>query len=326
MAPGPQDVLSNVLAACKSDRAVTASFMLRAPWSLHSAGTEGVLIRICTGMPYWIQVPGQEPVRIDEHDIVMLPGGTPHTVSSAPAPATPAVPFGQLIETHMVGRHGDHPLVFAHGGNGPVTQLFSLHVWMPPASAGSLPGGLPPLIVLRQREMPLAATLAATMASLVRDSTTQRPGWQLSAARMADLVLVHILGEYLRLPASRRPGYRNALDDAGIARAITLMHDAPRQDWSVAVLASAVHMSRTVFSERFRALVGVAPMQYLGAYRMNLAADALKHGQARIADVAEAVGYSSEKAFCRAFQRWIGVSPSRYQHQHGGTDHVIAAR
>ncbi|MCY1311428.1 Helix-turn-helix domain protein [compost metagenome] len=59
-------------------------------------------------------------------------------------------------------------------------------------------------------------------------------------------------------------------------------------------------------------------MQYLSAYRMNLAADRLRQPRTRIADVAEGVGYASEKAFSRTFKRWIGVSPSQYQRDASG--------
>ncbi|WP_454744061.1 helix-turn-helix domain-containing protein [Cupriavidus necator] len=68
-----------------------------------------------------------------------------------------------------------------------------------------------------------------------------------------------------------------------------------------------------MFAERFCALLGVPPMQYLSAFRMNLAAERLRQPRVRIAEVAEAKGYASEKAFSRAFHRWIGVSPTQYQ-------------
>ncbi|MGT2455486.1 AraC family transcriptional regulator [Cupriavidus basilensis] len=316
MNPGPPDVLSRILSACKAERAVTASFRLHAPWALHSAGTEGALIRMCTGRGYWIQTDGGMPVEICPRDIVMLPRGTAHTLSSMRCPGNSTVPIAELLQAHMVGRHGDHPIELTYGtdsaGN-PPTQLYSLHLWMPAPDVGTIPAELPPLIVLRSDTFALAHTLATTMELLAHDSLAQRPGWRLSAARMGDLLLVHILGEYLRTPAAERQDTPNVLDDAGIARAIAAMQEAPQRDWSVAQLAAVAYLSRTVFTERFRTLVGVPPMQYLCAYRMNLATERLRQPRARIGDVAEAVGYASEKAFARAFQRWIGVSPTQYQ-------------
>lgn len=298
---------------------MTASFRLRAPWALYSAGTEGALIRMCTGSGYWICVDGGTPVEIGPRDIVLLPRGTTHTVSSARDPGDSVIPFADLLKAHMIGRHGDHPIELTYGTDGtgsadtPPTQLFSLHLWMPALDVGAIPAELPPMIVLRADNLALAHTLANTMELLVQESLAQRPGWQLSAARMGDLLLVHILGEYLCTPAAARQGTLNVLDDPGIARAIAAIQEAPQRDWSIAQLAAVAYLSRTVFAERFRALLGLPPMQYLSAYRMNLAAERLRQPRARLVEVAEAVGYASEKAFSRAFQRWMGVSPTQYQ-------------
>ncbi len=98
---------------------------------------------------------------------------------------------------------------------------------------------------------------------------------------------------------------------------MALMHERPAHPWSVATLAQASYLSRTIFSERFRTLVGVTPMHYLGSYRMTLAAEKLKSRQLSLHQVAESVGYASEKAFSRAFQRWTGLTPSAYARRHG---------
>jgi AraC-like DNA-binding protein len=313
------DVLNHVLATYKSERAVTARFSLSSPWALHSTGVDGPLIRMCNGAPYWITLDGAEPVPVAPHDIAMLPQGSAHTVSSAPG--LEAMPFRDLIAAHSVGRHGDHPIVFSHGGGGPATELFSLHLWMPAEGLGAIIGSLPPLIVLRQAEIPTTASLAQAMESLVNETVAQRPGWQLSAARMADLLLVRILCEHLYAePQGQQTGRLRGLDDESIARAMSLMHERPEHPWSVATLAQASYLSRTIFSERFRLLVGVTPMHYLGSYRMTLAAEKLKNRQLSLHQVAEAVGYASEKAFSRAFQRWTGMTPSAYARRHGGPE------
>jgi AraC-like DNA-binding protein len=59
----------------------------------------------------------------------------------------------------------------------------------------------------------------------------------------------------------------------------------------------------------------MTPMQYLAAYRMNLATELLRQPEARIGDVAAATGYGSDKAFCRSFQRLMGMSASQYARQ-----------
>jgi len=306
----PPDLTSLVLATLRTERAVTARFSLAAPWALRSEGVEGLLIRVCTGQSYWIEMQGQPSVGVDPGDIVLLSQGGPHTVASQPGLA--AEPFATLIARHMHGPHGDHPITFSHGGGGAVTELFTLHLWMAPQQAPSLLSWLPPLLVLRAAEVATTRPLAFATQSLVEETLLQRPGWQLATARMADLLLLHVVREHLQAAPAAQAGWLRGLQDPAIARALGRIHAQPAQRWSVAELARIGHQSRSVFSERFLALMGTTPMRYLTTVRMNAASELFASGQRDVARVAQAVGYESDKAFARAFERWSGLTPSQY--------------
>ena len=60
-------------------------------------------------------------------------------------------------------------------------------------------------------------------------------------------------------------------------------------------------------------LVGVPPMSYLTAWRMHVAAQALRESRRSVAQVAAMVGYESEATFARAFKREMGSSPGEYR-------------
>jgi AraC-like DNA-binding protein len=53
-------------------------------------------------------------------------------------------------------------------------------------------------------------------------------------------------------------------------------------------------------------------MAHLTGVRMHLAAEALATRTLRVAEVADKVGYVSEKAFSRAFKRWAGDAPRAF--------------
>ena len=74
-------------------------------------------------------------------------------------------------------------------------------------------------------------------------------------------------------------------------------------------LAREVALSRSALAERFAALVGEPPMQYLMRWRLALAAQTLRSSGDAIARVAERSGYESEAAFTRAFKREFGMPP-----------------
>jgi AraC-like DNA-binding protein len=78
-------------------------------------------------------------------------------------------------------------------------------------------------------------------------------------------------------------------------------------------LAGTVGLSRSALAERFTALVGQPPMQYLTRWRLQLAANLLRSGSRNVASVAADVGYDSEAAFNRAFKRELGTTPAAWR-------------
>lgn len=307
------DVLSEVLAICRAERAVTARFHLFEPWGLGSDGVAGsAVIRMARGAPWWIEVTGSgEPLRVEPGDLVMLPLGAPHRMGSDIN--VPAVPFTQLLAQRKPGAHDEEPLILRHGGAGEACEMFSALLWFSAYCRHSVLRILPPLIHVRASELPMTGSLGVAMEALVTETLAQRPGWRLSASRLGELLLVNILREHLlRAVGSTDAGWWRALSEPAIARAITHMHRDPARTWTVEALAREAAMSRSRFSDRFKALVGNTPMGYLGAHRMALAAEQLEAGRLPLAQVLQEAGYDSDKAFARAFRRWAGVSPTAY--------------
>jgi AraC-like DNA-binding protein len=59
-------------------------------------------------------------------------------------------------------------------------------------------------------------------------------------------------------------------------------------------------------------------MKYLAQWRMQFVAGRLAAGNAKVAAVAEEVGYDSEPAFSRAFKRLMGISPAAWRRAREG--------
>lgn len=110
-------------------------------------------------------------------------------------------------------------------------------------------------------------------------------------------------------------GWLAALNDAVVAKAMTLIHQQPGRAWTVDELAKTVALSPSRFAARFSSMVGLAPMAYVTAWRMQHAVRLLADGQLTPSLVASQVGYDSAAAFSRAFRRHIGDSPSTMRHQ-----------
>jgi AraC-like DNA-binding protein len=167
---------------------------------------------------------------------------------------------------------------------------------------------LPPVIVVRSEDGATSAELQALARLMLVEYEAADAGRQGVLDRLAEAMFVLVLRHHM----SRSPeltGFLAALKDERVARALAALHRKPGEGWRVDTLAREAGMSRTVFAERFAALLGRTPMQYLAAWRMHLADEMLKARNSSVAQVAERLGYQTETAFRRAFRRVRGVGP-----------------
>ena len=86
-------------------------------------------------------------------------------------------------------------------------------------------------------------------------------------------------------------------------------------EFNVDALAGEVAVSYSSLYAKVKALTGQTPQQYMGAYRMNRAAELLLSGEYTISEIADKVGSSSPANFTRVFKKHFGVAPSEYKKQ-----------
>jgi transcriptional regulator GlxA family with amidase domain len=89
------------------------------------------------------------------------------------------------------------------------------------------------------------------------------------------------------------------------------------RDLSVNALASLAHLSYRQFSRRFKAAFHCSPAAYVEGVRLDEARTRLCETRCNIDQLAASVGFSSDDAFRRAFERRFGVSPSHYRNRFG---------
>jgi len=76
---------------------------------------------------------------------------------------------------------------------------------------------------------------------------------------------------------------------------------------------SGTFSERTVLAERFHAVMGQAPIEYVIGWRIQLAAERIRNSKDSLAEIAADIGYESEAAFNRAFKRVSGTTPGRWR-------------
>ncbi len=145
------------------------------------------------------------------------------------------------------------------------------------------------------------------------EANNKRAGSQSVLNRLSELMFVEVIRIHMDQLAESNTGWLAGLRDPLVGRALTQLHARPAHAWTLDELAAEAGASRSALAERFAHLTGYPPIQYLTQWRMQLAAKRLTDTNAKVATVAEAVGYDSEAAFSRAFKKATGRSPSEWR-------------
>jgi AraC-like DNA-binding protein len=172
---------------------------------------------------------------------------------------------------------------------------------------------LPPLIIERTAEDAVSDLLTTTVKEIIQRIDSADPSVSYLLSRLMELLFLEVLRrQAARLPPDAK-GMLAAASDAVVSRALSLLHNAPARRWTVETLAQEAGASRTILTERFSRLIGKSPMEYLTHWRIQLAAERLKTGNQRLAQISHEAGYESEAAFSRAFRRIMGASPGAWR-------------
>lgn len=247
-----------------------------------------------------LTVDGHEPITLQGGDFVLIPSAYGFTMSSL-EPTT-----SEELDTSPVELiHGEFRLGTQSGA--PDVRLLVGYCVFGSPDAALLVSLLPQLVHVRGEKR------LATLVQLVgEESREQRPARDVILARLLEVLLIEALRSTAGTAAS--PGLVRGLADERLAVAIRRMHESPTLPWTIAQLAKEAALSRSAFFERFSRAVGVAPIEYLLAWRMAMAKNLLWRREGGVAEIAQRVGYSSASAFSVAFTRYVGLPPSRYAH------------
>ncbi|GLZ42338.1 AraC family transcriptional regulator [Actinokineospora sp. NBRC 105648] len=285
---------------------------LGAPWGARVGARDTVGLHHVLDGELWLDLADQR-AHARTGDLVVLPHGVEHTLAHQP---------GAPITDHAPEVGPDLSVRRRFGGDGARAVVLCADLTVTGAARALLLRALPPIVHIRpagpEDPVPGLPALLDTLRGEVRDG---RPGADVIAARLVELVLLQGIRAELERPAESVP-WRAALADDRVGRALAAIYTAAAHPWTVETLARAAGMSRAAFAPRFRELVGESPVAHLTRWRMDLAASTLRERpELSVAQVAATVGYASEFALSTAFRRAFGVPPGRYRAgEDSGTD------
>jgi AraC-like DNA-binding protein len=277
-------VLASVLSAYPLRASISDSFRYCGQWREPEPDTPWATFHLLASGWCWVEarpdvLPG--PLRIEAGDLIVFTRGAAHVLCHAPPGQAQAA---SPEDTVMLC--GD--LRFPAGTRHPVLEA------------------LPDCLLVRRAESEARFVQLAEL--LVLESRQRALGNEVVLDKLADALFVMAVRHHVATVPNQR-GLLAALLDPRLALALEAIHRAPGNAWTVAGLAEVACLSRTAFAERFSAVLGVSPHQYLTELRMIEALRLLRDPRLSVIAIAEQLGYQSEAAFRRTFKRVHGRGP-----------------
>ena len=301
------DVLSDVLRAFRLRGTLYFRGEFRAPFGVQVPRTDfAARFHVVLHGRCWVRVCDESPVLLQRGDLLVIPHGRAHVLSAERECAV--TPLEVAIEE--AGFEGEG--TFRHGGDGAPVVLVCGEFGFGVAPDHPFLDELPSTVHVPATESRNFVWLDEVMRFLGHETKALEAGSEAVLTRLAEILFVQVLRAYMASENSPPRGLAG-LVDPHIQRSLQSIHDEPGKPWTLADLASRAGLSRTTFAERFRKLVGTTPMQYLTAWRIERAKEALGDPTMTISAVAESVGYKSEAAFSRAFKTFVGMGPGAYR-------------
>lgn len=309
-------LIDDVLGGLRLRSSVFCRMTLSGDWGFAKESLAGAPFHLLLSGRAWLLPGGRgDALPLGPGDVVVLTQGDAHRLVSHPD--ADAVPFGHVADSLGLSpwtpgtRYKAMDLRFGDGAR--TATLISGVFEFDNIRLNPLVRALPPVLVMRRGTGAASDTVSAITSLLDAELLSGQPGAGTVGARLADILFIQIVRDHLASARAMEPGWLRAMTDARIAPVLAAMHRTPERAWSVETLGRELGMSRSLFAQRFQAVVGQTPLEYLTHWRMYRAAERLAEGPIALPALAASVGYRSEVSFAKAFKRWAGRSPAQYR-------------
>ncbi|WP_183655805.1 AraC family transcriptional regulator [Brucella daejeonensis] len=249
---------------------------------------------------------GQENIRLDAGDILLLPHGDGHFVRSRTGTG----------KSRMIAEFRNAIRNRSTVDIQPDTELVCGQLEFEAGKDSPLIAILPDTIVLHTADEPLLERFGYLLGGIREELDTARAGSEIVAADLARALFVLMIRfhlEQMQELGDMLPMLKNPVASRVV---LALLHD-PARDWSLEAMAETGITSRATLVRTFRNICGKPPMAFLQDIRLALARQQLIGTNESIAKIASRIGYQSEGAFSRAFYRHHGIRPGALRNTNG---------
>lgn len=294
--------LDSVLDAMKLESSLYVHLSAGAPWGISFNSGYQARLLIITGGRAWFSAKDRPPMPLEiGHGLVIRQGVD---CALMDAPGAVLTPCSRVVDSVT----GERVL---HGGDGPRCEFMSVRLSFDDAAAGPLFALLPDVVEVKFGDH-LSGRLIATLQQIGAEEVERDLGVDFVINRLLEILFVQVIRAWSSTEGNLPPGWLAGLKHDRLGDVLRSIHGDLGAPWTVQMLADRAVMSRSSFAALFRSVVGVAPLTYIGNWRIYRAKALLSQGTS-IALTAEACGYGSDIAFARAFKAATGVTPGQWR-------------
>lgn len=191
--------------------------------------------------------------------------------------------------------------------SGREAMLVCAHLAFGGGDANLLAASMPDWFCIPLEELGGAEDL---LSLLFREAFSDNCGRQAVLDRLFEVLLIHSLRSMVQQNVMQS-GLLAGMAHPRLRAVLTGLHSNAAQDWTIESMAVLAGMSRSVFANEFRDVVGCTPMAYLQRWRIGMTQQALVRGRP-LKIIMHEVGYGSEAALSRAFKAHVGMTPRQW--------------
>jgi|GEM_PF-348769 len=284
------DSLSDILRLFRLDVDIYHNAKICGNWSINAHTLGATCFHMVTEGHCKMEVPGHFAGVLECGDLVIFPRELAHTI---------------VPEKTMRGKQQHLPYREALHREG--TGLLCGEVRFQHRGFQYLLEALPAVFLIRNDQN--KSWLNSLLALIVTESLEEEAANKVILSKLSELIFTYAIRQYAH-DKPEKVGMLALYSHHRLMTAINAFHQQPALNWTLLTLAKKAGLSRTAFSETFKQVSGWTAGQYINWWRMQLAWVQLGHGDT-LANVAAQVGYLSEAAFSRAFQKTFGIPAGR---------------
>lgn len=152
--------------------------------------------------------------------------------------------------------------------------------------------------------------LQTVIKNIVIESKAQKPHYQLYMQGLIQQLIALLLRHCLVQMTTQMDKKHLKLKNL-IVPALSKIHTDYAKSLTLEELSQLCMVSKSHFCRTFKKAMGVTPVQYINAYRIDVAQALLKNTDESCGRIAELCGFEDESYFYRLFKSLKGVSPSQ---------------